>query len=361
MKISDYEKVQDLHDADAFLVDGDRGTKTILTTHLAKQIFSRIGSKELLDKATPSALPEDTQLEPTDLITVQTGDGMRKATYETFLNGVDALPKTSDEYFNFLDVFADLPIRNSVVRGKNVTDLYNWSTYIGKQAKGLFLADYVIVPELSQYPVEIVDFNIADAVPSNNSLLNNSRHRIVFMFRNGPNMEWNSESQEKTYYSATIRDRMNYQIARSGSMYSKLKTTFGTTISPYSFITYTRLSANATINSSNYLLLPSLSELYGTSVNDFLNNTTSIGQMVRPFALFEKNPHYLTTRNVSNNVLTMRAWTRDIVHNIDGDNNPFIFPMIDYNIAEFRPDYLRPYKQNTAQPTRPFFTVNTSN
>lgn len=147
MKISDYEKVQDLHDADAFLVDGDRGTKTILTTHLAKQIFSRIGSKELLDKATPSALPEDTQLEPYDLITVQTGDGMRKATYETFLNGVDALPKTSDEYFNFLDVFADWTIRKSVLRNKklNMTDLTSLLPKIAENDfKGLFIGDYWI-------------------------------------------------------------------------------------------------------------------------------------------------------------------------------------------------------------------------
>lgn len=141
MNISDYEKVQTLNDADAFLVDGSRGTKTILTTHLAKQIFSRVGSKELLDKATPSVLPEDTQLEPSDLVAVQTGDGMRKVKYETFLNGVDKLPKTSDEYFEMLDAFADRAMRNSVYRGKNIGNVINVNDHYN--AKGLFVGDYL--------------------------------------------------------------------------------------------------------------------------------------------------------------------------------------------------------------------------
>lgn len=140
MNIADYDKVQDLRDTDAFLIDGARGTKTILTTHLAKQIFNRIGSKELLDKATPSVLPEDTALEPSDLIAVQTGDGMRKVRFETLTNMYADMPKTSDEYFEMLDAFADRSMRNNIYRGKKLGAVFSPNAHIN--AKGMFVGDY---------------------------------------------------------------------------------------------------------------------------------------------------------------------------------------------------------------------------
>lgn len=317
MKISDYEKVQDLHDADAFLVDGDRGTKTILTTHLAKQIFSRIGSKELLDKATPAVLPEDTALEPSDLIAVQTGDGMRKVSFATLTKMYDKMPKTSDEYFEMLDAFADIPMRNIFVRGKDVTNAKDWSSSTNRDAKGLFLGDYVIIPGLEEYPAEIADFTQWEQCSENDNASFDDLYlrTLTFMFRSGPNMAWSKagSTMNYPYYNSPIRR------AISTTFKPHLSSFFGNTLGYFRVRLQTNEDTIVTV--SDYVLLPSILDLYGVDPYGKTLKTFSISSTTQnnrisltsgQLSLFKRDCRYLRNRKANNGNIQTRCWTRDV-------------------------------------------------
>jgi len=58
MKITDYEKVQQLVSNNIFLLDGDNGTKTILATDMAKALIGLLSSQDFISGVNLSELSQ---------------------------------------------------------------------------------------------------------------------------------------------------------------------------------------------------------------------------------------------------------------------------------------------------------------
>lgn len=135
MKITDYEKVEELVDSNVFLLDGPNGTKGILAKDLAAALFGLMGSKDLTDKIKLSELDQITALTSDDKFLVGTANGNKA------IAGSDAM-------FAILDAFAPVEMRRRVFRGKNLGAAF---TSAQKAAinngsfKGLWLGDYWVI------------------------------------------------------------------------------------------------------------------------------------------------------------------------------------------------------------------------
>lgn len=340
MKISDYEKVQTLQDTDAFVIDGPRGTKTILTTHLAKQIFNRIGSADLMAKATPSVLPEDTALEPSDLIAVQTGDGMRKVKFETMLNATDKLPRTSSAYFEFLDVFADIPMRKNAYRGKNL------GTVISKEqansfrtnGKGIFLGDYWTLGSHKFYVADL-DYPLNYRMPSDVNSANKKHSTVILLavylpgkykFHNTAVSSLTSYIQSDIRNNTLVADTIGLgsDLASSGANIVNIKSPLyiGTT---QGYLMEGDTGWYASIYKELFYL-PSANELIGTS------SAKVTGAKTMAYPIFSSVPQISLFRHTSGFVMDEpktaydsyipfvsgvngNIWTRDIVTGSDGN------------------------------------------
>lgn len=135
MKITDYEKVEELVSNNVFLLDGPNGTKGILAKDLAGALFGLMTSKDLTDKIKLSELDQITALTSDDKFLVGTPTGNKA------MAGSDAM-------FAILDAFAPVETRRRVFRGKNLGTAF---TAAQKKAvsdgtfKGLWLGDYWVI------------------------------------------------------------------------------------------------------------------------------------------------------------------------------------------------------------------------
>lgn len=135
MKITDYEKVEQLVDNNVFLLDGPNGTKGILAKDLAAALFALMSSKDLTDKIKLSELGQITSLTSSDKFLVGTSDGNKA------IAGSDAM-------FAILDAFAPVETRRKIFRGKNLGTAFTSAQKAAVKDgtfKGLWLGDYWVI------------------------------------------------------------------------------------------------------------------------------------------------------------------------------------------------------------------------
>lgn len=132
MKITDYEKVQELAASNIFLLDGPNGTKTIAADALAKALIGLLSSKDFIGGVNLSELTQINKLVTGNKLLVGTTDGNKAIAAE-------------DALFAMLDSFAPVELRRVIFRGKNLGTAL---TVVQKAAikdgsfKGMFLGDY---------------------------------------------------------------------------------------------------------------------------------------------------------------------------------------------------------------------------
>lgn len=132
MKITDYEKVQELAASNIFLLDGPNGTKTIAADALAKALIGLLSSKDFIGGVNLSELTQINKLVTGNKLLVGTTDGNKAIAAE-------------DALFAMLDSFAPVELRRVIFRGKNLGTAL---TAVQKAAikdgsfKGMFLGDY---------------------------------------------------------------------------------------------------------------------------------------------------------------------------------------------------------------------------
>ena len=132
MKITDYEKVQELAASNIFLLDGPNGTKTIAADALAKALIGLLSSKDFIGGVNLSELTQINELVSGNKLLVGTTDGNKAIAAE-------------DALFAMLDSFAPVELRRVIFRGKNLGTAL---TVVQKAAikdgsfKGMFLGDY---------------------------------------------------------------------------------------------------------------------------------------------------------------------------------------------------------------------------
>ena len=132
MKITDYEKVQELAASNIFLLDGPNGTKTIAADALAKALIGLLSSKDFIGGVNLSELTQINKLVTGNKLLVGTTDGNKAIAAE-------------DALFAMLDGFAPVELRRVLFRGKNLGTAL---TAVQKAAikdgsfKGMFLGDY---------------------------------------------------------------------------------------------------------------------------------------------------------------------------------------------------------------------------
>lgn len=132
MKITDYEKVQELAASNIFLIDGPNGTKTIAADALAKALIGLLSSKDFIGGVNLSELTQINELVSGNKLLVGTTDGNKAIAAE-------------DALFAMLDGFAPVELRRVLFRGKNLGTAL---TAVQKAAikdgsfKGMFLGDY---------------------------------------------------------------------------------------------------------------------------------------------------------------------------------------------------------------------------
>ena len=132
MKITDYEKVQELAASNIFLLDGPNGTKTIAADALAKALIGLLSSKDFIGGVNLSELTQINELVSGNKLLVGTTDGNKAIAAE-------------DALFAMLDGFAPVELRRVLFRGKNLGTAL---TAVQKAAikdgsfKGMFLGDY---------------------------------------------------------------------------------------------------------------------------------------------------------------------------------------------------------------------------
>lgn len=146
MKITDYEKVQNLSVSNIFLLDGDNGTKTILASDLAKALIGLLSSKDFISGVNLSELDQINTLVSGDKILVGTSAGNKSIS-------------AGDSLFAVLDAFAPAEMRRNVFRGKNlgsVVTAEQKANIKNGSFKGFFLGDYWAIGGRNW---RIVDFN----------------------------------------------------------------------------------------------------------------------------------------------------------------------------------------------------------
>ena len=132
MKITDYEKVQELAASNIFLIDGPNGTKTIAADALAKALIGLLSSKDFIGGVNLSELTQINELVSGNKLLIGTTDGNKAIAAE-------------DALFAMLDSFAPVELRRVIFRGKNLGTAL---TAVQKAAikdgsfKGMFLGDY---------------------------------------------------------------------------------------------------------------------------------------------------------------------------------------------------------------------------
>ena len=132
MKITDYEKVQELAASNIFLLDGPNGTKTIAADALAKALIGLLSSKDFIGGVNLSELTQINELVSGNKLLIGTADGNKAIAAE-------------DALFAMLDSFAPVELRRVIFRGKNLGTAL---TAVQKAAikdgsfKGMFLGDY---------------------------------------------------------------------------------------------------------------------------------------------------------------------------------------------------------------------------
>lgn len=132
MKITDYEKVQELAASNIFLLDGPNGTKTIAADALAKALIGLLSSKDFIGGVNLSELTQINELVSGNKLLIGTTDGNKAIAAE-------------DALFAMLDGFAPVELRRVIFRGKNLGTAL---TAVQKAAikdgsfKGMFLGDY---------------------------------------------------------------------------------------------------------------------------------------------------------------------------------------------------------------------------
>ena len=146
MKITDYEKVQQLTDTNIFLLDGDKGTKTILAPALAKALVGLMSSQDFISGLNLSELNQMNTFEAGDKILVGTAAGNKSI-------------GASDALFAMLDAFSTVEMRRTIFRGKNLGAVVTAEQKANIQNgsfKGFFLGDYWSIGERIW---RIADFN----------------------------------------------------------------------------------------------------------------------------------------------------------------------------------------------------------
>lgn len=292
MKISDYEKVQQLVTNNIFLLDGDNGTKTILASDLAKSLIGLLSSQDFISGVNLSELTQVNTLSSGDKILIGTAAGNKA------IGANDAL-------FAMLDAFSPPEMHRKIFRGKNLGAALTSAqktAILNGTFKGLFLGDYWAIGGRNW---RIVDFdywyNCGDAAFT--------KHHLVIM-------------PDEALYNAQMNET---NITTGGYVGSKMYTTnlgnaktivnaaFGSAV-----LTHRDLLVNAVSNGyasagawyDSSVELPNEIMMYGSYVHTPAGNGSTIPYRYTinktQLALFQVCPRFIVNRSYN-------QWLRDVV------------------------------------------------
>lgn len=292
MKITDYEKVQQLVSNNMFLLDGDNGTKTILATDLAKALIGLLSSKDFISGLNLSELSQINTLASEDKILIGTASGNKSI-------------GASDALFAMLDAFVPAEQRRMIFRGKNLGSVLTSEQKTNIQNgtfKGFFLGDYWVI---GGHTWRIVDFNYwyncGDTAFTNN-------HLVIMPDVALYNAQMNTENVTTGGYVGSLMYTTNIANAKT-----IINSAFGSSV-----LTHRDLLTNAVTNGypsghawyDSSVELPNEIMMYGSFIFYPAANGTTIPYRYTinktQLALFQVCPKFIVNRSYN-------QWLRDVV------------------------------------------------
>lgn len=292
MKITDYEKVQNLSVSNIFLLDGDNGTKTILASDLAKALIGLLNSQDFISGVNLSELGQINSLSTSDKILIGTASGNKS------IGANDAL-------FAMLDAFIPAEQRRMIFRGKNLGTVLTSEQKTNIQNgtfKGLFLGDYWVI---GGHTWRIVDFNYwyncGDTAFTNN-------HLVIMPDVALYNAQMNTENVTTGGYVGSLMYTTNLANAKT-----IVNSAFGTSV-----LTHRELLVNAVANGrpsggawmDSSIEIPSECMMYGHNHFTPASDGTNIPYLYTinktQLALFQVCPKFIVNRSYN-------QWLRDVV------------------------------------------------
>ena len=292
MKITDYEKVQQLVSNNIFLLDGDNGTKTILATDMAKALIGLLSSQDFISGVNLSELSQINTLSSSDKLLIGTATGNKA------IGANDAL-------FAILDAFAPVEMRRTIFRGKNLGTVLTTEQKTNIQNgtfKGLFLGDYWVIGGQTW---RIVDFdywyNCGDTAFTN--------HHLVIMPDNALyNTQMNATNTTEGGYIGSLMYTEGLSQAKT-----LVTSAFGDAVRTHreylvNAVSNGKPSGGAWYGSS--VELPNECMMYGhlhfSPTSDGSNIPTTLTISKTQLALFQVCPRFIVNRSYN-------QWLRDVV------------------------------------------------
>lgn len=292
MKITDYEKVQQLTDTNIFLLDGDNGTKTILAPNLAKALVGLMSSQDFISGLNLSELNQVNTFAAGDKILVGTAAGNKSI-------------GASDALFAMLDAFIPSEQRRMIFRGKNLGTVFTAEQKANIQNgsfKGLFLGDYWVI---GGHTWRIVDFNYwyncGETAFTNN-------HLVIMPDVALYNAQMNAENVTTGGYVGSLMYTTNLANAKT-----IINSAFGSSV-----LTHRDLLVNAVANGApsghawydSSVELPNEIMMYGSYIFSPAANGTTIPYLYTinktQLALFQVVPKFIVNGSYN-------QWLRDVV------------------------------------------------
>lgn len=292
MKITDYEKVQQLATNSIFLLDGDNGTKTILAADMAKALVGLLSSQDFISGVNLSELSQINTLSTSDKLLIGTTSGNKA------IGANDAL-------FAILDAFAPAEMRRTIFRGKNLGSVVTTEQKTNIQNgtfKGFFLGDYWVIGDHTWRIVDIdYWYNCGDTAFT--------KHHLVIMPDNALyNAQMNTENVTTGGYIGSAMYTTNLANAKT-----LINSAFGSAV-----LTHRELLVNAVSNGrpsggawyDSSIELPSECMMYGHNHFTPAADGTTIPYLYTinksQLALFQICPRFIVNRSYN-------QWLRDVV------------------------------------------------
>jgi hypothetical protein len=292
MKITDYEKVQNVVSNNIFLLDGDNGTKTIMASDLAKALISLLDPGSFESGVDFSKLTQISTLASGDKILIGTPDGNRAI-------------EASGAFFAMLDSFISPEQRRITFRGKHLGASLTAEQKLSIQDgtfKGLFLGDYWVINSVTW---RIVDFdywyNCGDTAFT--------KHHLVIMPDNALyNAQMNTTNVTTGGYVGSAMYTSNLAEAKT-----TVNSAFGGAV-----LTHRELLVNAVSNGypsagawyDSSVELPNEPMMYGSYIHTPAGDGTTIPYRYTinksQLALFQVCPRFIVNRSYN-------QWLRDVV------------------------------------------------
>ena len=304
-KITEYSAVTSLTSDNVFILDGNNGTKKIASQNLANSLLSMLTAKQLGGQGKANNLDAlaATSMKSTDVIIVGNSTTNYKMPASDFLMGL-------------IDATADVALRRSIWRGKNLgssVTAAQWTEIKNGTFRDIMLGDYWTIGGVNY---RIMDFDYFMQVGDDNATIGNvSQHHLTIMpdtiLKNGVYMNATNTTAGgyvgSYMYTNTLTECKTIINAAFGSAH----------VLTYRCFLTNAIDANGNVSSGAWfnstVELPSEVEVYGAPVFTQMSNgntvPTSHTTGWTQFSGLRINHDYICVNRQS-------YWLRDIVSSV---------------------------------------------